>query len=263
MLIAIDKSYTVGSLKEMTAMEERQSGNSFGRQFTVGSVLGRSFSTLSENFGVFAVLSLAISLPTTLVDILMPSRSVPTSLISLFCTLVGGGLIGGAVAYCAFQSLRGNRVSVGESVSHGLTRLFPLFAVSLCMALAITLGTLLLVIPGIVLICMMEVAIPVCVVEGRGMWESLNRSTELTKGHRLQIFGIIFLLGIVNYTLSRTAWFVINLFMTPTRVVSSLIIMFVLVVPQAFAYVSTAVIYYTLRDVKEGVAIDALASVFD
>ncbi len=46
-----------------------------------------------------------------------------------------------------------------------------------------------LLVPGFILLIMWFVAIPVCVVEQRGSWASMQRSAELTKGHRWKISG--------------------------------------------------------------------------
>ena len=60
-------------------------------------------------------------------------------------------------------------------------------AVGVCAGLA----AILLVIPGIIVWCIYAVAIPVCVVERRGVSASLKRSSFLTRGNRWRIFGAL------------------------------------------------------------------------
>ena len=112
--------------------------------------------------------------------------------------------------------------------------------------------------PGVIIGCMLYVAVPACVIEKLGVTASTSRSVALTKGYRWQIFGLFLLVvvialvgafvlakiggvGLVGQTLSF-AW----------QVVST-----------AFGAVLSAVIYHDLRMAKEGIDLDTLASVFD
>ena len=59
------------------------------------------------------------------------------------------------------------------------------------------LGTLACIIPGLILACIFFVAVPATMVERAGPIEALKRSAELTTGHRLPIFGAMFLVFVV------------------------------------------------------------------
>ncbi len=115
--------------------------------------------------------------------------------------------------------------------------------------------------------CILAVTIPACVVERKGPIESLKRSFELTKGHRLQIFVLYLIVGVITGIV--TAIFVLlfgifaAIFGTAGIVIAALLLAIILAVPQAFNSVMTTVIYSDLRQAKEGVALDSLANVFD
>src|SRR5262249_18470877 len=94
--------------------------------------------------------------------------------------------------YGAFESMRGRRVSLVESMRIGLRRFFPVLGVALLAPFLTMLAGLAFVIPAFIVITMVFVAIPACVVERLGPLKSIGRSAQLTKGHRWKIFGLLF-----------------------------------------------------------------------
>jgi hypothetical protein len=108
---------------------------------------------------------------------------------------------------------------------------------------------------------MWYVGTPVCVVEQKGPLASLGRSSELTKGHRWKIFGMVLLLivvaaiggGIIVALLGLTGSFV--LIKLGSLVWNG--------VWGAFYAIFGVVTYHDLRVAKEGVDTDQIASVFD
>jgi hypothetical protein len=122
-------------------------------------------------------------------------------------------------------------------------------------------GFILLFIPGLMLITQWFVAVPVCMVERIGAWQSLKRSAELTKGHRWKVFGIILLLysgaGIVSQVLTGAL----------TVVGGSMLALIATLIWNtiwsAFFAIFVVVTYYELRVAKEGIDIEQIASVFD
>ena len=133
-----------------------------------------------------------------------------------------------------------------------------MLGVALLTALGTVLAALLFVVPGIIVACMLYVAVPVCVIEKAGVFESLNRSGELTRGYRWQIFALWALVtviaGIAQIVLS---WFV------GVTLWGKLLTFGWQVFAAAFGAVLVAVIYHDLRVTKEGIDIDSLANVFD
>ena len=184
-----------------------------------------------------------------------------SSIISMILAL----LVQGAMAYAVYRALCGNTASLGESIQRGMARFIPLLLAAILSGLGIGIGSMLLLIPGIILTCMWAVVIPACVVEGLGPVQSLSRSAELTSGHRLTIFGLAlvyyllvfginFLLVVVVEDMTVTA---------TTPLIVNLVNGLLLLVPETIYLVMLVVIYYTLRAAKEGVGVDKLANVFD
>ena len=122
-------------------------------------------------------------------------------------------------------------------------------------------GFMLLFVPGLILITMWFVAVPICIVERRGPWQSLVRSGELTKGHRWKIFGII----LVLYLVSAIVGYILTSVLTAIggTVLAMIATLLWNGVWGAFFAIFVVVTYYELRVAKEGIDIEQIASVFD
>lgn len=102
------------------------------------------------------------------------------------------GGIGGMLRIAA-----GHQVSFGECVAIGFDKLGPVLLVSVLLWLGITFGTILLFVPGIILMTMWAVVLPVAIQEEVGVGEAFGRSRALTKGSRWKILAIVVMAGAV------------------------------------------------------------------
>jgi len=238
-----------------------------GAPFRVGDVLSKTFSVFGSKLGSFFLLAFIPLIPALAVRLLAlvaphagPQASAATAYDGLSSILI---VILGAVAqattlYGAFQQMAGRPFSIGQSLGVGFGRALPVFGVVLLAGLLTVLASILLLVPGIIVLCMLYVAVPVCVIERLGVTASLNRSALLTKGYRWQIFGLLALVTIINIIVqialgllgSATLW-------------GGLLNFCWLAIATAFGAVLVAVVYHDLRATKEGLDIDNLASVFD
>ena len=131
-------------------------------------------------------------------------------------TLLGNALLSGALAYAVVQIQRRGSASTGESLVWGLRKLpkvvgvtlvgyliaygLPALAGVLVLAVLGPVGLiviLLLLLPWLVLVLTFSLAVPAAAIENRGVFESLARSAELTKGHKGLLFLTYFLWWIV------------------------------------------------------------------
>lgn len=118
----------------------------------------------------------------------------------------------------AIAQLGGRRVGFGEAASAGLRHWPSLFAVGVLSGLGVTLGLILLVVPGVILAVMWLLAGPALVIEGLPPTAALNRSQALTRGNRWAMFGMLLLLvvagaviGLVLGLLAVLLWGVLHL----------------------------------------------------
>jgi hypothetical protein len=77
-----------------------------------------------------------------------------------------------------------------------------LIAVGIVGGIAIGIGFLLLVIPGVILITIWAVVAPAVVIEGRG-FDAFGRSYQLTRGNFWQVLAVIVVLFVVQFIIQR------------------------------------------------------------
>jgi hypothetical protein len=168
------------------------------------------------------------------------------------------------------MELQGQRASLGACITMGLRRFFPALGVGVLAGLCIGVATIALIIPGIIVYCMLYVAMPASVVERPGVGGALSRSSELTRGHRMQIFGLILVLLLISFGLSMMVTMVLTVATGSGRGAALERLSWTLYLQLAeqmltgsLAATMTGVAYYYLRAEKEGTSATELAAVFD
>ena len=82
-------------------------------------------------------------------------------------------------------------MSMGETFRHAQEHIGPLAVAGILAGLAIGVGLLLFIVPGLYLLTIWSVLIPVIVLERRGVMEAFGRSRELVRGNGWNVFGVI------------------------------------------------------------------------
>jgi hypothetical protein len=96
--------------------------------------------------------------------------------------------------------LGGKNPTVGEAISLALGSFLTALLAGLISGVAVTLGMIALIIPGIYLAIKFSLAAPAIVAENiKNPIEALSRSWALTKGNSLRIFGFILIIAIVGF----------------------------------------------------------------
>jgi len=225
-----------------------------GGRIEVGEVLARSWSLFVWN--VVELLSVVAVIYSPYIVWVMVrggaghryEESVPFLL-----SVVLSPIATAALTWTVLRRWAGHRVSVGDAVRHGLSQLGTYVGVGVVAGLAIAAGLLLLIVPGIVVACMLAVAAPVAVVEGTDVRESLQRSVELTRGHRVDIFWTLLVIGLVGAAVGFALGLVLGAFdIDDTRVGRLFTHVLLQLVFQALVSVAAVVVYATLRRIHEG-----------
>lgn len=248
-----------------------------GGGFDLGRVVQRTFASISQNWLVFLVSAiLLIGIPSlvtgygqTLSNAVQPLGGLPIISIGWVLTIVGTYVLQGTVVFTTVNGFNGKQIDIGGALAVGLRFFFPLLGVAILMGLGVGLGFILLVIPGLILTVMWVVTAPALVVEKRGIFESFQRSRDLTRGNRWMIFAILVVYGVVSSIIS---WTVIGIgaamggsLATASSVglIALVLTPLVNVVTAVLSSAGVSAIYYELRTSKEGVSPDQLASAFD
>lgn len=99
----------------------------------------------------------------------------------------------------AVQDVRDGRadLSFGETVSAATPYIWPVAGASILAGIAITVGLILLIVPGLFLITIWAVIVPVIVIERSGALASFGRSQQLVRGHGWHVFGTLVLVFLI------------------------------------------------------------------
>jgi hypothetical protein len=99
----------------------------------------------------------------------------------------------------AVQDVRDGRadMSIKETVSAAFPYLWPVAGASILAAIAIWIGLLLLIVPGLFLITIWAVIVPVIVIERSGALASFGRSRALVRGHGWHVFWTLVLVFLI------------------------------------------------------------------
>ncbi|HEX3692550.1 MAG TPA: hypothetical protein VHU13_04325 [Solirubrobacteraceae bacterium] len=81
--------------------------------------------------------------------------------------------------------------SVGQLFRSVTPIWLPLIGLSLILGIAVTIGLVLLIVPGLYLLTIWAVAAPALVIERHGAFAAFGRSRKLVRGHGWQVLGVI------------------------------------------------------------------------
>lgn len=250
--------------------------------FRVGAVLSKTVGVFSRNLVPFFLLAALFIVPLYILQYYMflkfsGQEIVLNGWLGFGVTIAEifiAQLVTATLIYGSIQELRGTRSSMAECFRRGLPLVLPVIGVSIVAYLIVMLGMIALIIPGLIAAIMLSVVIPVTVVERPGIFASIGRSKELTKGYRWRIFGVFLLiyLGIfaVNYAAYTIFGLIANVDVTlasvePENWVLGTLFLNAFIGPLTIAFYSVmiAVVYHDLRISKEGGDTDQIAAVFD
>jgi len=233
-------------------------------EFRIGRVFARTAALLLRNLPVYCVVTGIAAVPSVLLaEGVKPSgvAGAVWPVLVLVLVLALGTLSQAIVVHGAFQDMRGRPVMLLDALHLAFGRLLPIIGLAICTSLAVGIGFLLLIVPGLILLTMWFVATPACVVEQLGVFDSMARSSALTKGHRWQIFGMMALIAIAESIGGAGLKAVLGLTASAGLVIAGTLIWTGL--SSAFGAIFAVVTYHDLRVAKEGIDTQRIAAVFD
>ena len=248
-------------------------------RFSVGAVLGTGFKIWFKNLPAFLLITIVVYIPMIIWGIQLTTGEMNYDRIMTFDKYAGVAVMllniftAAAITYGVVMELQGQHAGIGACFATGLARFFPVLGVAILSGLAIGAGFICLIIPGIIVYCMLYVSTPAAVLERNGITGALGRSRELTQGHKLEIFGLLFLIGLITVGLSYLAQELIvkggDIDKLSTIAIDSLIRRAIYVqlalniIISSLGGVMQAVAYYYLRNEKEGTSANELGRIFD
>lgn len=242
--------------------------------FDIGRVLSRGFQTIGNQFVTFVVLGfLFAGLPGALFSWFLPTAGSPEQAVAAFTNpwfwvsflalVPFSFLLQAALVRASILDLRSEPVELGPILGQSLLLLLPMIGLSIVTVIGVGLGMVLFIVPGIILYIMWIVAVPALVEERRGIFGSLSRSAELTKGARWWIFLLLVLYLIASSLISGlvgTATLATG--GAPLGAFNIILTLVINVINGVVAAAMLASLYIELRMNKEGGTGDSLAMIF-
>jgi hypothetical protein len=256
---------------------------STGEPFRVGSCLAKAVSVYFANFVSFTAMGLLVLVPGSMVLLMFfgnllaglgPAlltaegrlHATPLTAVGFLAALVAvvalEYLLIATVVCGTMQYLQGNAAPAAAALGQGLKRAVPIIGLAASTTVLVGAGLLLLVVPGVVIALMLSVAVPVLMVEGRGVRDSLARSRQLTAGLRWPLLGVF--VAAVAGCMALVALVTLPFdFLLPQdgaiTLIGAILEMAAQLFTTVFLAVVVAVTYHELRAAKTGVGTAPLA----
>ena len=172
-----------------------------------GRVIGEAFQTYRDHAGaLLGGAVIVIGLAAVINGLFATTGSLALVAVGVLISIVAGVLYAGYVVKLVQDVRDGRRdFSVGELFSAAAPYIGTLFLNGLLAGIAITIGFVLIIVPGLILITIWSVIAPSIVVEDRGVIEAFGRSRELVRGNGWNVFGAIVLAFLIVIAVSVVA----------------------------------------------------------
>lgn len=257
----------------MTTTTQHRSDEALG----VGGIIGESFSILLKNFIPVILLALTPMLLSTAISGAMvgadvalgiadpdfsSSSSILTWSLTIILQIVFYGLTTALLVQLAYDAKLGRPIQIGRYVSPALRAAIPIAILMVISSILIGIGTVALVIPGLWVYAVFSVVAPAVVIENAG-FGGLGRSASLTKEYRWPIVGAIILIGICTAIINMIGGFLAAMLVAAGDWLMIIAFSALTSLGAGLTGISVALIYARLREIKEGVSVDQIASVFD
>ncbi len=179
-------------------------------------------------------------------------------------SILANSLATGAMSKGMAEAYLGRRPGVGKVYRFVLPRLLSLIAVGILYGLLVTVGLVLLIIPGIIFALRYALASPIVAIEGKGAFASLGRSWKLAKSNAMRILGLWLVILVLSWAagaIAKLATFAMNFesFQT-TYYVQTLLETGIHILLMPITAGAMALMYFDLRIRKEAFDLEVLAS---
>ena len=216
----------------------------------IGGVFSRTGDIYKQAFGTVWVVALILLVPMVILNAIAADSGWFLNMIATVYQIIATVWLAGAVVKIV-EDVEADGVvdaSVGELFGLVAPRLFSLFLLSLVVGILVGIGFILFIIPGIILTLMWIVSTPSMMVEDKGVFDSMSRSSELTKENRMRILGVGILL-IVAYIVVAL---IIALLAAITPILGIIGGIALLVAVYPYLAIIVSVLYFNLVEVKGG-----------
>ena len=171
------------------------------RPFGIDTVIGDTLSIFTKNLWLITKIVVVIVTPLQIFRALNVPETPDSWEVTTWSFLLGAAaevLMAPALIYGLMKVLEtGESPGIQESYRWGMNKLIKLSICALITGVLTALGYALCIIPGIIIMLSLSLVYPIAVLEGGSVAEILSQSSDMTRGHRLQILGAWIVLGLI------------------------------------------------------------------
>ncbi len=198
------------------------------KELDLGGILDNGFSVFKDHFFLFLKITLILHIPFSMIQVVVTILSlgsttgvfdilvIPFALISL---LVVTPLTNGATVFAIGEKYLDKQITATEAFRAAVSFWGKLLVTNILRWIIISLGLLLLVIPGLYLALCFWFSDYVVVLEGTSGVEALTRSRSLM--HQKGNFGKAIVLGLLLFTIGLAGGFAVS--MVPTDILTAIL----------------------------------------
>ncbi len=170
------------------------------RRIDPGRVIGETFSLYKDHFGPLILMAIAIFVVAGLIQgLLTEAGGLLPQLLATIVGLTAVALFTGFVVKLVEDVRDGRRdFTAGELFSAGAPAAPTLILNGILRGIAVAIGLLLLIIPGLWLLTVWAVTSPAIVAERQGVIGAFGRSHELVRGNGWQVFFTILIAFLIT-----------------------------------------------------------------
>jgi hypothetical protein len=177
-----------------------------GRRLDAARVFAEIWTLYRRGAAVLLPTALAIYFVIAVLQaiILTGKANVFVTVLTLGLSVIGGFWYTGLVTeYVRAVRETGGSRSIGEMFSAIQPRFYALLGIGLLAGAGIVVGLILFVIPGLYLLTMWALVIPVLLIERGPAMDSFSRSMALVRGNGFRVFGVFVVILLINGVLGQ------------------------------------------------------------
>jgi hypothetical protein len=234
----------------------------------IGDILSAAFQIYTKNAGQLILIVAIVVVPLSLISFLLTdvvfkgttedvggievtTRTfavfLGATLAALAISIIISAILQAALLRGAAEGTIGDPVDINASYRWGLSRFGSVLLVSILVGLAVAIGFILLIIPGIILLVMLSVSVPAVVVENKRGTDAMRRSWDLVKSHFWHVLGVIIVAALLTGLVSG----LIGAIGGSNRVVGLITGMIAQILVAPYSALVSVVLYLDLRARKE------------
>jgi hypothetical protein len=217
----------------------------------LSGVLGEAWGYYRRFAAHFLLIAFVIYLGAAILAALLGLAGGVGLFLGWIITVIAAFLVQAALVK-AVQDVRDGRVdlSLGETVSAVLPYLFTVIAASILAGIGISIGFVLIIIPGLVLLTFWSLIVPSIVIGGEGVFSSFGKSWRTVRGYAWHVFGTYVLVFLILIVFNIVLGLILLALPLVARNLISNVISGTLVAP--FLALVVTLMYYRLTAAHEG-----------